>query len=1299
MICVEVEQCRLSKLVATSDRTIRAVLEYKYNISVDSLKENQLDNAVCPNTENSSKEWKRYRSKDEVVTPGATFLVPKHKPTENSIEDGYELCLKFFYADKDSNKNEIIGKCQWNATVLQKLVNFGSQVDVVSEIITRSTSDPNGIRLGRFSGRICLRQLPTAHSSLPSRLLTAAAGETQPFPHFEFLPLDKPVDWSRLVQHVDSDDILERNDANAIKDLLVYGKNLHLGATQLGRGDAAVRNAFQLQQLQLQYISYTCDTLRSREDSIRSALRCFDVEEESLDGKIARLRARARLLQKQCRTLDQQQEKYANLLGDKVMGLVARAAAKLEGGEGRGDVGAQLDGLSDDEAVYTVEEYNQLHKKPFLKPSESLHSEKIHAKDTHASNKKAANASPSGCSDQKSAEEKVDVRPTPHQAIVREHEALVLPAGAKDSSDDDSVEDIQSILAERKALSNPPSPAKQPGRELSPDSSNSDIGGRDTSVSAVNSPTRDDMDVRASQSELGESADEEVPIALSWLPPKHSGAMASRTAGSTWVSAGVRSSLGSTGMSQDSLNQASSRPQTAQSAVSAMSTDSLNVVRNPEVTSATSSKPNIAIKSPQPQISKIIREWQTNRSPTDSDISDLQSKPNENHSGDDSDADPSFVNANITKDDSRMEEPVARKATESSDVAVTEWKDVSAVRSPDAPVKVLTSKQLQALYEKAALRDLEDSGLDVSIDNDEDVSPGFPRNSSGERSESREDSMKSSDAKSYSQSSFVDITHISSPDDKGRWANNTDSMSADGSKNVYARERESDGKGDADQASAFVSEVVDISYTDDDFLTAQDKMSTSMRPPTAKESNSATRSSGMAFKESSPSHSVKNNRSKQTTPTSKTPGQNMDSYEGSPFYETSIDEYMGTSRPSSRGPGMYGDFSQHSSPFDHAGDSQVRGAVLNETVVRASPVVTTSPGTGIDSFRDDSKTVSVGIRGSNLSSNTSLPVKYTRHSSKEDFNASKETMNTDHAPPGIRTQVLRVLQSQSEAKHSVNTQGSNGEDALDYGYGQANTSSDDVLLGTQCISPRTLTAIASVDHSDGFIDQSSPFAADVPDHYKSMERLKGLLGGSDDAASTANARIPKQVSGTMNSSANVGTMNEPVWLPGRCTIDAIENGTGLDLLVSAIQLNRQISKNSRTEAIQLQFSFLGQTSEKSSSFDLKRATGSADQMLLPTQYSAHLGPGANGPSLRSEIETEEEGLSIVVFVRDATTGENIGRANVNIWIMVEDACQMIRHEIDVFSISSHNGVGEGVLIGSIYVDVRGYRLLLNHYSP
>jgi len=371
--------------------------------------------------------------------------------------------------------------------------------------------------------------------------------------------------------------------------------------------------------------------------------------------------------------------------------------------------------------------------------------------------------------------------------------------------------------------------------------------------------------------------------------------------------------------------------------------------------------------------------------------------------------------------------------------------------------------------------------------------------------------------------------------------------------------------------------------------------------------------------------------------------------------------------------------------------------------MRGSPALSNTPpvlSTSIDAFRDESKSTERSV-------DRDGDVKYSRRSTSA--SAAREEFSYKSGGPdnlqagGMRTQVLRALHADSKGSGPspgassvyANSPNKYADGAMRYGE----MSTDDVLLGTQGVSPRTLQSIqANMDvsgdmFSTGRSNANGSDGIGPGSSYNSGDRLRGLLGSSMDGPSLQGGM-------KMSDASNPAPAKpvEPVWLPGRCAVGAIDQGTGLDVLISAIQLNSQISKKSRTESIQLQFSFLGQLSEKSSNFDLRRAIGTGDNMLLPTQYSAHLGPGATSTKLRNEIEQEEESLSISVFVKDAASGDNIGSASINIWIMVEDTTNIIRHEIEVYSLPSRHGLSEGVLIGSVYVDVRGFRLLLNNYT-
>ena len=94
--------------------------------------------------------------------------------------------------------------------------------------------------------------------------------------------------------------------------------------------------------------------------------------------------------------------------------------------------------------------------------------------------------------------------------------------------------------------------------------------------------------------------------------------------------------------------------------------------------------------------------------------------------------------------------------------------------------------------------------------------------------------------------------------------------------------------------------------------------------------------------------------------------------------------------------------------------------------------------------------------------------------------------------------------------------------------------------------------------------------------------------------------------------------------------------------------------------------------------------------MLPVNYSANIKASVGVlSSLSDEIQMEEEALSCSLFVQDGATGETIGRAKINLWRMIEDSTNIIRQEVDIYSL-----VGSGsAVIGSIIVDVRGFTLL------
>ena len=78
------------------------------------------------------------------------------------------------------------------------------------------------------------------------------------------------------------------------------------------------------------------------------------------------------------------------------------------------------------------------------------------------------------------------------------------------------------------------------------------------------------------------------------------------------------------------------------------------------------------------------------------------------------------------------------------------------------------------------------------------------------------------------------------------------------------------------------------------------------------------------------------------------------------------------------------------------------------------------------------------------------------------------------------------------------------------------------------------------------------------------------------------------------------------------------------------------------------------------------------------------------PMLEDEVRELQESITCQINIY-SITGEDsrtlLGQAIVELWVMVEDSCNILRQEIDIFTSDMTN------VIGSAVVDVKGHRLL------
>ena len=78
------------------------------------------------------------------------------------------------------------------------------------------------------------------------------------------------------------------------------------------------------------------------------------------------------------------------------------------------------------------------------------------------------------------------------------------------------------------------------------------------------------------------------------------------------------------------------------------------------------------------------------------------------------------------------------------------------------------------------------------------------------------------------------------------------------------------------------------------------------------------------------------------------------------------------------------------------------------------------------------------------------------------------------------------------------------------------------------------------------------------------------------------------------------------------------------------------------------------------------------------------------PILREEIQELQDKMTIDINVYDAETKELIGHAIIEPWIMIENAVNILRKDVELFYCSPTSRIGD------LVVDVKGYLLFCKY---
>jgi hypothetical protein len=117
--------------------------------------------------------------------------------------------------------------------------------------------------------------------------------------------------------------------------------------------------------------------------------------------------------------------------------------------------------------------------------------------------------------------------------------------------------------------------------------------------------------------------------------------------------------------------------------------------------------------------------------------------------------------------------------------------------------------------------------------------------------------------------------------------------------------------------------------------------------------------------------------------------------------------------------------------------------------------------------------------------------------------------------------------------------------------------------------------------------------------------------------------------------------------------------------------------------VSLQLEFLGLQSNPS-----PLIPSSAIVTVQPINYSSYLRLNADLSVLLSdEIQSEGEYLSFRINLIEKDKEGVVAQGSVALWVMIEDSCNILRQEVDLFDPATEEVVGFAVL------DVRGHRFL------
>ncbi|KAJ1432702.1 hypothetical protein B484DRAFT_394850, partial [Ochromonadaceae sp. CCMP2298] len=292
----------------------------RFKISRDVWKYSKSRRVVCF-IEGSYKN-KIIKSHDAAVYEGAAYCIPSE-----ALE---RVQLNFFFIDALLTMD--IGMALYSLQAFnQSLGSAGGSegtegTEVVLMIYPRGSTVAVGKVLLKMSVQDMFDDERVAKHGQGQGKVPGQVGAVQGLEHnfavpgFRFKRLSRVLHWDRL-RSLDVTRVVERNDSDTLLTLL---DDVTTGDVSQEDCDPPLYKALNLAQYGAQYLISCRRVLKDREKVLKQALKTFHQEEELLDLKLAKLRAREKGLTRESGDMDEVSMEYSAALRDANPRLVDR---------------------------------------------------------------------------------------------------------------------------------------------------------------------------------------------------------------------------------------------------------------------------------------------------------------------------------------------------------------------------------------------------------------------------------------------------------------------------------------------------------------------------------------------------------------------------------------------------------------------------------------------------------------------------------------------------------------------------------------------------------------------------------------------------------------------------------------------------------------------------------------------------------------------------------------------------------------------------------------------------------------